>query len=45
MSAMTAEIESRRSEGAEFDGELSDESLDRPPAGCALICMGVCGSE
>jgi hypothetical protein len=45
MSAMTAESESRRGEGAEFDDELSDESLDRPPAGCALICMGLCGSE
>jgi len=45
MSAMTAEIEPRRGEGADFDDELSDESLDRPTAGCALICMGLCGSE
>ena len=42
---MTAESERRRGEGAEFDDELSDESLDRPTAGCALICMGLCGSE
>jgi hypothetical protein len=45
MSAMTAAIESRGGEGAEFDDELSDESLDRPTAGCALICVGLCGSE
>ena len=42
---MTADIERQRGEGAEFDDELSDKSLDRPAAGCALVCMGLCGSE
>jgi hypothetical protein len=42
---MTGEIEPQRNALAEFDDELSDESLDRLPVGAAIICMGLCGSE
>jgi hypothetical protein len=42
---MTETIEQPEQEASEFDDELSDESLDRPPVGAALICMGLCGSE
>jgi hypothetical protein len=42
---MIAESEPRRGEGAEFVDELTDEALDRPPAGSAFICVGLCGEE
>ena len=30
---------------AGIDDELSDEALDRPVYGSALICVGICGQE
>jgi hypothetical protein len=42
---MTKTIEPRKSAGPEFDDELSDESLDRPAADSAQVCVGWCGSE
>jgi hypothetical protein len=33
----------REAQASEFDDELSDETLDRPPA--ALFCGGPCASE
>ena len=42
---MTEAIEQQEQDEAALDDELSDESLDRPTAGCALVCMGACGSE
>ena len=42
---MNKTIEPRKSAGAEFDDELSDESLDCSAAGAAPICVGWCGSE
>jgi hypothetical protein len=42
---MIAESEPRRGELAEFDDELTDEALDRPPARSAFICVGLCGEE
>jgi hypothetical protein len=32
-------------DAAEFADELSDDALDRPAVGCALLSMGWCGSE
>jgi hypothetical protein len=42
---MTEAIEPQEQDEVALDNELSDESLDRPTARCALICMGWCGSE
>ena len=38
-------VEQRERDSPEFVDELSDEALDRPPAGNVFICVGICGSE
>ena len=35
----------RELDAADFVDELSDEAFDRPPAGSAFICVGLCGEE
>jgi hypothetical protein len=42
---MTETIEQPEQDAAEFDDELSDESLERLGVGCVFVCMGWCGSE